>query len=720
MNNNISITLSNSSRNDDPWLVAEIVDTISDEADLDDAADFIDSLYDTSICDQSYETSVCGAKFDVNLPKEDTDPTEEEITDAVVDKLDIQACLDAYDFFIAELKIYRSDMSVPYKLVLEGGENLSDVIVSDRVSYDIEVEGQSEVKLKYPPTTEDTIALWSGGVVVNHEGTGVPSITVDGDYLVWDDSCTGVISVTQDVTYNLVTVKVPRSASTNASNGFDDDKNTGSCVVLIFWNKTVTDLLIQEAELQSTIEYLESLCPTTSYNTGSSSDHNSGGATCYNLETYIKKCDCTGDTLSTDHIEHDTECTSSRSSTGHHLKKTYQTIEYVDCGEVEKLHDPEYYELKCCEPPTIALPNCKRRKVTNRGGKEMSDEDKAYYTEKFDQVNFIAVSPEDGFCGETTHIQDVPFNNCCDYVDSIVVDKEDSVAVLADNSSGFIYVYGGQLPLNVRVYGTGFYVDDSEGGTLDYDFETRDIPVLTTDACGTATYVISDDCGHVATHRVRAAAGQWVEIEYDSSVAFSFQGLEADSYDHWYGNSPGGCSDWHYTGKLQAIATKDGYKLNEKHLYWDYGMGNITQGEANLPEMGSNPHYYVITGNTLSQEENYPGCSTPYGVACASTVDVYRINVCVAMNSYTFNRDCIRETALDINPTIMLHKLRFGDEELFRYMGEVRHSPYLVSTGNQSGNCEECHASGGMATYGTSFYFSCFDRSANELWEWQC
>lgn len=102
--------------------------------------------------------------------------------------------------------------------------------------------------------------------------------------------------------------------------------------------------------------------------------------------------------------------------------------------------------------------------------------------------------------------------DCCDQVIPLEVNDEDSVEIIADYSTGMIYVTGGRLPLRVKVSGHGFYVANSQNpadGLRDAEVWGRVIPIKTLDACGVGLYVIDDGCT-TASHSVRAPAGQWV------------------------------------------------------------------------------------------------------------------------------------------------------------------------------------------------------------------
>ncbi len=83
---------------------------------------------------------------------------------------------------------------------------------------------------------------------------------------------------------------------------------------------------------------------------------------------------------------------------------------------------------------------------------------------KCESIHFVPVHPENMLCGTIKYIQEVNSKNCCDseFVTPIVIDTEESVEILAQNSSGRVYWDGGGgSQFTVTVHGEGFWLDSN-------------------------------------------------------------------------------------------------------------------------------------------------------------------------------------------------------------------------------------------------------------------
>jgi hypothetical protein len=122
----------------------------------------------------------------------------------------------------------------------------------------------------------------------------------------------------------------------------------------------------------------------------------------------------------------------------------------------------------------------------------------------------IEMAPRVHPCGEKRLTYDLSGQNCCDQVDPLVVDEENSAAVVADMSAAFISVTGGRAPFLVSVRGSGFFLDQARTVKDGY-VESRSIRVFTGNACGPARVRVSDGCSAVYGD-LRSVNGRWSEI----------------------------------------------------------------------------------------------------------------------------------------------------------------------------------------------------------------
>ncbi len=571
MNKSVNISLTPAVTNsfaEDVWVRLELVPSASDIATTEDIANLIDELYGTSICDDEYELPVCGGEplpvKEEDDPNEATaiDPSQQELAETIKEELGIVSCEAANDFFTAEVNVVTSNPIIPYKLVVENGEIISTTIIEERVTLRFDIKKSSYVKTTYPIVSDLQVRFVGG--VVNHDGEGTPSIDVANGYFYWDNDVTGVLEASFMTRYDQVTIEVLRGTTVESANGFsqsdlgdylantsnlintdetvwgdtfEDDENIGEAYLLAFYEGLVDELTVTEPELQDGVDEIGNICPDQG--SGVSNKTTPDDAYCYDLVRTLRICQCSGESEGElpSEVEVEVECLPGADG-GRHLYKTYTNKVYVDCNETTgSVGDPDYYEKICCypPPPNMSLPQCKEVTSKNTGGYGLSQETMDYYTSFYDNVEFIPVSPEDGDCGTITVKQNIKSNNCCDIAIPLEYNTDSSIDVIADYSSGFIYVYGGLEALEVKIRGDGFWLDAGHT-TRDGVFyngnplQLTAIEIFTSDACGGASITITDGCTQVKGS-VRSTEGVWVLKETSQTCENS----EYISFGHVYG-----------------------------------------------------------------------------------------------------------------------------------------------------------------------------------------
>lgn len=97
---------------------------------------------------------------------------------------------------------------------------------------------------------------------------------------------------------------------------------------------------------------------------------------------------------------------------------------FVRCPDDEDdyLHDMEYYNSHCCHyPPSVSyLPICRKSYRLYRGGHKIENGPEHWKAFYGDNVRMIAVTPEQGYCGDEITEWNVPQRNCCDGVPPLV------------------------------------------------------------------------------------------------------------------------------------------------------------------------------------------------------------------------------------------------------------------------------------------------------------
>jgi len=162
-----------------------------------------------------------------------------------------------------------------------------------------------------------------------------------------------------------------------------------------------------------------------------------------------------------------------------------------------------------------------------------------------DQGRYVEIRrlPRSQPCGEKVTRYDVTPNSCCDGVTPIAVDTEESAEVIADNSSGMIFITGGVAPFHVSVRGNGFHLNP-DNYIRDGYVDGNIFRVYTLDACGPCIVTITDGCS-TADYTLRSVNGSWQEV----------QGADPCEYAEMSscGNATPGAGNECISGKWRAI-----------------------------------------------------------------------------------------------------------------------------------------------------------------------
>lgn len=237
-------------------------------------------------------------------------------------------------------------------------------------------------------------------------------------------------------------------------------------------------------------------------------------------------------------------------------------IEYEPLKDSERFTRDEQID-QCCEP--VSVDECadvgRVSPFVSRDQEEWDfdpDEIAAGYAktygDKFLGYELHQVGPK-GNCGQK-HETWQDRLNCCDEVEPMVYDTDNSVSVLAPGTSGTVAVIGGKLPVLVKVRGNGFSLDGYN--TRDAWSYSRTIRIYAHDfACGTAPITLDDGCT-VAQGSVRSTQGQWVGGCY----TYSWRDV-----------------GYHYDRNYVYVPIKEGCRYYHAYLgYYDEWVANATEG----------------------------------------------------------------------------------------------------------------------------------------------
>ncbi len=519
----ITLTYSDSSagETENYWLRIMDSDDLKDLITREEAAEFIDTLYDIDPC------SVEGTEGGVEPEKDDegniVPPVEEEEFADLAKRFLSDTLLCGYDdsSYDAEIIVARSHQQYPYKLVFDNGEYVSTRTVNEEVSFTYVLNKQSSFSLEFPVLSSDNFSFEWNGNVYNERGVVVvnPEYRLDGSTLYFNESLTGSFTCEYETRYDIVTVHVYGEISLNSAYAGQPRPKPEECNVLGFYQGTVTEHTITPPDEDETTSEadMERLCLT-----GGDINPNPDNISCYEIVTIKTLCRCSGDTADSRDVERSVTCPdrvkycSGGESTCRHFVGSRTIIEgYTSCPDEEYLEgtvsDPEFYLEKCCEypscPPWCPLPPCETIRKVYPGGASFNG-DKSNYPPN---TQFIAVGPAEGICGTiTTNIQ-VSAKDCCEGAIDLVWDYENSVEILSPDSSGWVHVIGGPKFSTEREW-----VARGQGLWLDQEFTKKKLvnnsnwKIVYTDEtfCGTGIVDVSDYCSDV-TGEIRSTEGQW-------------------------------------------------------------------------------------------------------------------------------------------------------------------------------------------------------------------
>ena len=488
------------------WLRIVPVELEPDTASVSEVADLLDDLYGLEPCNPDLDQQGGkGQEVDPATGKDKPPVEEDEFRAKVAEHLDFLACqVNDRGDYEAQVKIYRSHPSEPYKLVvLGGGEVVQTIKIQEEVTVAATVDKQWSLDLGMP-VLSGMSATWGGTVYTDAGPEPGPEITVNGSVLSFGAEVTGRITATFRTEYDLVTVRI---------DGDDGQPRPARLVAFyhnLAWEGDVDPPNVPDEDPANVA------CPGEGPGAARCAEH-----TCWKHVHHYSRCACTGKTVGEyDEAPQQVPCPDDWCF-GYDGENLHEHVfdGYVagveGCPETTgRVWDPAYYEQVCCQPPEVDLPRCKvvRRRAT--GGKEIEGGVQAAKRKYGPNARFVAVTPSDGDCGTITVRQQIIARNCCDEVEPLAWDYDNSATVVAPSSFCYVFVLGGKLPIDVKLRGAGFWLD--ENFTIrDGQLNSRTITIYTDeDACGTASIYVTDGCTSVS-EELKSTVGKWDGTEID-------------------------------------------------------------------------------------------------------------------------------------------------------------------------------------------------------------
>lgn len=505
------------------WIRLELAET-DESLSKSEVAEVIDTLYDIDPCNPE-EPEPDEEKTD-ELPFD-----EEEFAQVIQDKLAPNFCRQADTFYTVQIKVFTSHPEEPYRLQLTNGSIGGKIRETGQITETVTLNGDTSATLSSPTVSKFSVQM-PVGMLTSSNATQI-AMEQRGSQLSFSEPVHGSMSASYTTEYDLVDINVYNNP----------DGTPGECLVIAFYHNLTEELSISPPDgLEEEWLDREKYCDPIFNSTQDRPDDN---ITCYENITYQHKCRCSNSiacevteqvvvpcpprlkhcaspgSMMSDTVEEDdhyrcSQFLGNRTVLGDYVScpeilYNHQTGEVAQNGENSVMADADYYEARCCIPPTESLPDCQVMWEKNPGGKPIDPKVEAKYKVEWgSRVEFVGISPEDNNCGTIKTVIMDTARSCCDFVTPIVWDNEFSVEILADNSQGVIRVSGGRLPFTVSVRGSGFYLDRSRT-MRDAIVHSGDFLIYTGQACGYCVVTVSDGCSTVVGG-IRSTNGKWEAI----------------------------------------------------------------------------------------------------------------------------------------------------------------------------------------------------------------
>lgn len=569
MSNNLTISFSTSITTVDYWVRTEQIELVPDVATLGEVAELVDSLYDINSCAELEVVSVAEA----TTPKQFSIV---DVENSIKSSFKLPTCgTDNYGNWSTSVKVVIShpeaDPLVLYNLRLSNGNvtgtSKETFIFKDTIS----VKDDYSLQLKWPILYHDVprhldkeiVYGWVGQVTSGTETITPPTIKAIGTRLEWDVEATGQIYVKYPTRYYNVSIIVFGTLT----------GDLGKCNVMTWYRDTFFSEELEPPEQSQEDQISRELFCKDPLSGVAGSGGSSTTVVPWEKEqwvTYITRyyCDCTKKfshevrendpddwdkavsdkysasrakkvaafNVKSSNIEESNKLNAesavlyqeavsladqhdkARKEYGFPPKEEIRFGGYVNCNEETHpyLADPEYYESVCChqKPNDLILPSCLTKYGSVSGGGLSSKTVQKLKSKYGDSLRLIGVAPEDGWCGTLTTKQKLPTGNCCEFVEDMEWNYEDSASSLADYDSGLVYVIGGKQPYNWTIKGEEFYFD-ADLSKKKITTTTPYVRIYTGDACGVADIGVDDSCS-TTEGTIRSLSGEWYTVTYRS------------------------------------------------------------------------------------------------------------------------------------------------------------------------------------------------------------
>lgn len=465
-----------------------------------EAAEIVDRLYKIDPCKQGLGGG--GEPAD-----EEKEPAEEEVAAEMAGLLERADMCAPPEYWETTVRVLRSHKQPGYELRSETATVESTTPVRGSHRQDVEVSG-AVIELDMP---------YDGGL------TGIPAgvnWTVRGSTVNLDRPLAGRFVLRYDTWFDRIVLRIPMDSGgapddpairaameyapgdpfavagrdTASSGGRMNRREPPSASIVAFWGRLAASCELEppDQDDEVTVEELAELCEGGEEDPGGGGGGDDEPNDCWRSVTHYNRCNC-----SRRAVDEWTEMVSAPcdgAESGTELAPTALFGQYVRCeGEEDDVHDPEFYEKRCCHAPPPGLPRCRRTYAVYRGGHAIeggADHWKSLYG---DDVSLVAVMPKDGVCGDIVTEWIVPQRNCCDDVPPLEP-YEDNPTTISQGGVVALRVRGGRHPISWRASagltfaGGAQYLPDGGQGQWVY---------ADADACPNGGVQVDDGCTRI-------------------------------------------------------------------------------------------------------------------------------------------------------------------------------------------------------------------------------
>jgi hypothetical protein len=521
------------SSNFDPSIWMKLVqdDVESDVATIADTAELLDAMYETEPCIKSTDettteemvnglpdpsdtttttilpashmsgtipviyTTTGGTEAATNEDGTLEPPVDEDTYHSLVNAIyKINACKNESNCHVARLRVYRSDASLPYKLVFDNGTATKTEVKNAEVNETPSLDKVSGYNLSHPLAGGLECGFVSAADTNGGSLIPPPEISAHASSLSWGIDVIGILDIRYTTEYDLVYINIPNT----------DTGDMGSCNVLAYYAGMVYSITVQPPKVDPTVSAIEKIDYCKELTGGDSTVNHK--QTCYKEVHHSVLCACSNfeSTASWD-TEDDVPCPESfKNDDGRFILGSETVIAgTTDCGETDRGHSRDFYKAVCCHnpPPGVSLPKCLMTQNVFQGGMGINGGKEAIYAEYGPKAKIIAIGPTAGRpCGFLITKQVLPEIDCCVGVIPLEFDQAHSTSSIYRRDAAKITIINGKRPTKWQIL-TGGYVFFSTG-TRELAMWPNDFAmVLASDnVCGDLYVKIDDGCTQITVH----------------------------------------------------------------------------------------------------------------------------------------------------------------------------------------------------------------------------